>query len=239
MLCLGIGLCLPCSQPLLEGQEGSLTGKGGLGPFVWAPRVLARYSSASPLSQFVVNCNSIQSMPTITFVISGSPLPLPPSTYVLNVRMHSGLHGHGIGWAQTAVPCPRSCLDTYGESPVAGLRVNKKPEDPASVMEYRVGTSCGERLLYAKMLYPYVFCLFRTMVTAPLGLRPPTCPPPVGSPCGLWEMSSSRNITLSMTWATIEWALPSLSRQVRGSCLHPHCRTLGLPYSFSGLTAAF
>ncbi|XP_040325378.1 pepsin B [Herpailurus yagouaroundi] len=33
---------------------------------------------------FVVNCNSIQSMPTITFVISGSPLPLPPSTYVLN-----------------------------------------------------------------------------------------------------------------------------------------------------------
>ncbi|XP_045883833.1 pepsin B [Meles meles] len=33
---------------------------------------------------FVVNCNSIQSLPTITFVISGTPLPLPPSTYVLN-----------------------------------------------------------------------------------------------------------------------------------------------------------
>uniref|UniRef100_A0A8C0QXY9 Pepsin B n=1 Tax=Canis lupus dingo TaxID=286419 RepID=A0A8C0QXY9_CANLU len=33
---------------------------------------------------FVVNCNSIQSMPTITFVISGSPLPLPPSAYVFN-----------------------------------------------------------------------------------------------------------------------------------------------------------
>ncbi|XP_032255765.1 pepsin B-like, partial [Phoca vitulina] len=33
---------------------------------------------------YVVNCNSTQSMPTITFVISGSPLPLPPSTYVLN-----------------------------------------------------------------------------------------------------------------------------------------------------------
>ncbi|XP_032737350.1 pepsin B-like [Lontra canadensis] len=32
----------------------------------------------------VVNCNSIQSLPTITFVISGTPLPLPPSTYVLN-----------------------------------------------------------------------------------------------------------------------------------------------------------
>ena len=142
MLCLGIGLCLPCSQPLLEGQEGSLTGKGGLGPFVWAPRVLARYSSASPLSQFVVNCNSIQSMPTITFVISGSPLPLPPSTYVLNVRMHSGLHGHGIGWAQTGVWYS-------GESPAAGLRVNKKPETPAGVMEYRMGTSSAEKPLYA------------------------------------------------------------------------------------------
>ncbi|XP_037354330.1 pepsin B-like [Talpa occidentalis] len=33
---------------------------------------------------YVVNCNSIESMPTITFVISGSQFPLPPSVYVLN-----------------------------------------------------------------------------------------------------------------------------------------------------------
>ncbi|KAM9106705.1 LOW QUALITY PROTEIN: pepsin B-like [Megaptera novaeangliae] len=33
---------------------------------------------------FVVNCDSVQSMPTITFIISGSHFPLPPSAYVLN-----------------------------------------------------------------------------------------------------------------------------------------------------------
>ncbi|XP_053745331.1 pepsin B-like [Panthera pardus] len=41
-------------------------------------------AEVSQYGDFVVNCNSIQSMPTITFVISGSPLPLPPSAYVLN-----------------------------------------------------------------------------------------------------------------------------------------------------------
>uniref|UniRef100_A0A667IPZ7 Peptidase A1 domain-containing protein n=1 Tax=Lynx canadensis TaxID=61383 RepID=A0A667IPZ7_LYNCA len=85
VLCLGIGFCLPCSQTASAGRSGRKSHRGrGLGPFVWAPRLLARSSSASPLSQFVVNCNSIQSMPTITFVIRGSPLPLPPSAYVLN-----------------------------------------------------------------------------------------------------------------------------------------------------------
>ncbi|XP_054420699.1 pepsin B [Pteronotus mesoamericanus] len=33
---------------------------------------------------FVVDCNSVQSLPTITFVISGSQFPLPPSAYVFN-----------------------------------------------------------------------------------------------------------------------------------------------------------
>ncbi|XP_027957971.1 pepsin B-like [Eumetopias jubatus] len=33
---------------------------------------------------YVVNCSSLQSMPTITFVISGTQLPLPPSAYVFN-----------------------------------------------------------------------------------------------------------------------------------------------------------
>ena len=85
------------NQPLLEGQEDSLTGKGEIRTLVWAHSPMALYSSASLLSQFVVNCNSIQSMPTITFVISGSPLPLPPSTYVLNVCIHPRLHEYGIG----------------------------------------------------------------------------------------------------------------------------------------------
>ncbi|XP_028359066.1 pepsin B isoform X2 [Phyllostomus discolor] len=33
---------------------------------------------------FVVDCSSVQSLPTITFVISGAQFPLPPSAYVLN-----------------------------------------------------------------------------------------------------------------------------------------------------------
>ncbi|ELK30793.1 PREDICTED: gastricsin [Myotis davidii] len=33
---------------------------------------------------FVVACNSVESLPTITFTISGSQFPLPPSAYVLN-----------------------------------------------------------------------------------------------------------------------------------------------------------
>ncbi|XP_006130476.1 pepsin B-like isoform X1 [Pelodiscus sinensis] len=33
---------------------------------------------------YVVNCNNVQNMPTITFVISGSQFPLPPSAYVFN-----------------------------------------------------------------------------------------------------------------------------------------------------------
>ncbi|XP_033008575.1 gastricsin-like [Lacerta agilis] len=34
--------------------------------------------------EYVVNCNYVQNMPTITFVISGSQFPLPPSAYVTN-----------------------------------------------------------------------------------------------------------------------------------------------------------
>ncbi|XP_074046429.1 pepsin B [Macrotis lagotis] len=33
---------------------------------------------------FVINCNYIQNMPTITFVINGSQFPLPPNAYVFN-----------------------------------------------------------------------------------------------------------------------------------------------------------
>ncbi|KAK1328928.1 hypothetical protein QTO34_011098 [Cnephaeus nilssonii] len=47
---------------------------------------------------FVVACNSVQSLPTITFIISGSQFPLPPSAYVLNVcqqrLLQAGDRGH-------------------------------------------------------------------------------------------------------------------------------------------------
>uniref|UniRef100_A0A7N5JKS0 Peptidase A1 domain-containing protein n=1 Tax=Ailuropoda melanoleuca TaxID=9646 RepID=A0A7N5JKS0_AILME len=65
----------------------------------------------------VVNCGSIQSMPTITFVISGSPLPLPPSTCVLNVSMHFRLQGYGIGWAPKLFHVHWGVTITYLPSP--------------------------------------------------------------------------------------------------------------------------
>nr|P81498.2 RecName: Full=Gastricsin; AltName: Full=Pepsinogen C-1; Flags: Precursor [Suncus murinus]BAB11753.1 pepsinogen C [Suncus murinus] len=36
--------------------------------------------------QLAVNCNSIQSLPTLTFIINGVQFPLPPSAYVLNTN---------------------------------------------------------------------------------------------------------------------------------------------------------
>ncbi|XP_003923041.1 gastricsin [Saimiri boliviensis] len=34
--------------------------------------------------QFLVNCNSIQNLPTLTFIINGVEFPLPPSSYILS-----------------------------------------------------------------------------------------------------------------------------------------------------------
>nr|XP_016848777.1 PREDICTED: gastricsin-like [Anolis carolinensis] len=34
--------------------------------------------------ELLVNCNNVQNMPTITFVINGAQFPLPPSAYVAN-----------------------------------------------------------------------------------------------------------------------------------------------------------
>ncbi|XP_004710817.1 gastricsin [Echinops telfairi] len=34
--------------------------------------------------QFLVNCNNIQNLPTLTFIINGVQFPLPPSAYILN-----------------------------------------------------------------------------------------------------------------------------------------------------------
>lgn len=65
---------------------------------------------ALPLSpQFVVNCNSIQNLPTFTFVINGVQFPLPPSSYILNVSAgprRLSQQGHE-GWEE-GVPCTTS-----------------------------------------------------------------------------------------------------------------------------------
>ncbi|KAK2494692.1 hypothetical protein MC885_002142 [Smutsia gigantea] len=50
---------------------------------------------------YVVNCNYVQSLPTITFIISGYQLPLPPSAYVVNKNGYCTL-----GIEATYLPSP-------------------------------------------------------------------------------------------------------------------------------------
>lgn len=77
-------LCMPWTASVGRSRRVSQ----GLGPCLgFQPLVLC--ISASLLSQYVVNCNYVQSLPTITFIISGSQLPLPPSAYVINVCNYS------------------------------------------------------------------------------------------------------------------------------------------------------
>ncbi|CAK7298325.1 Pepsin B [Vulpes lagopus] len=79
---------------------------------------------------FVVNCNSIQSMPTITFVISGSPLPLPPSIYVLNEWLKNNGYGT-VGIEVTNLPSPMGSpcgfwdMSSSGNITVYDMAVNR------------------------------------------------------------------------------------------------------------------
>ncbi|VCX38084.1 unnamed protein product, partial [Gulo gulo] len=60
------------------------------------------------------------------------------------------------------------------------------------------------------------------MASAPLGSRPPTCPPVVASTCGSSGVSSSGPTIPSSTLATTGWALlllPRLSAQTPGFLL--------------------
>lgn len=36
--------------------------------------------------QYMVDCSQVNSLPTLSFVISGVALPLPPSAYIIQVR---------------------------------------------------------------------------------------------------------------------------------------------------------
>lgn len=88
---LGTRPCLPLPERDSVGRsrrESHRKRGWGVGPLSGS-RFPELCSFGSSLSQFVVNCNSVQNMPTITFIISGSQFPLPPSAYVLNVRIHS------------------------------------------------------------------------------------------------------------------------------------------------------
>lgn len=99
---LGIRPCLPLPERDSVGRsrrESHRKRGRGMGPLSgsWSP---ALCSFASSLSQFVVNCNSVQNMPTVTFIISGSQFPLPPSAYVLNVRITPRIPANVTGWAR-------------------------------------------------------------------------------------------------------------------------------------------
>lgn len=50
--------------------------------------------------QYLVDCNNVQNLPTLTFVISGVQFPLSPSAYILSVS--AGLRGCATspGWEE-------------------------------------------------------------------------------------------------------------------------------------------
>lgn len=62
-------------------------------PSPQAPRHPELPATLSP--QYAVECSQIHSLPTITFVINGTALPLRPSAYVLNVRISQQPHPAG------------------------------------------------------------------------------------------------------------------------------------------------
>lgn len=83
----------------------------GLGPRVGGQALWGELRARPLLLQLVVNCNSIQSLPTLTFVINGVQFPLPPSAYVLNVSPGARASGSAMaGWGnpECGVPYPSS-----------------------------------------------------------------------------------------------------------------------------------
>lgn len=196
--------------------------------------LVALYGFAFSAPQFVVACSSVPSLPTITFVISGSQFPLPPSAYVLNVSGPS----QGL-WLDGADSCPypSSHLGSYGES---RGRAGGEQEfrHPKGCQGRQGGGSLGEegRSLQRQWLYPGVPCPCRTAATAGWASRPLTCPPPRGSRCGSWGTSSSRSTTRSTTWPPTGWALPWPPRRQREAAVRtPHAGPawLGAPRTVS------
>ena len=93
-LCPGVRPGLPCSETASAGRWRRESHRKGGGAWALCLGPQPRRSAALPLlSLFVVNCDSVQSMPTITFIISGSHFPLPPSAYVFNIRIHPRVPG--------------------------------------------------------------------------------------------------------------------------------------------------
>lgn len=201
-------------KPLWEGQEESLTGKGGSGPEsgLQAPECYSFAFLSPSLWSTVTLCRACPPSPSSSAAPSSLCLPpLMSSTYIATAR----LPGYVTGWANS---CPVSQL-TSGQLwgiPRGRAEGEQEFRDPNGFQGTQGGASSGGgRSPQCSWLCPYVLCLLRTMATAGWGSRPLTCPPPMGSPCGFWETSSSRSITLSMIWPTVGWALPSPPRQER------------------------
>ena len=203
---------------------------GGLGPFVWAPSPgvlqhclfsLCLWSTATP-------CRACPPSPSSSVGPISHCLPLPmSSTYVFTPGSLDCVFGWAQGWSVSQLTSGLLWAITRGRA-----EGEQEVRDPQASRNIGWGAFPWERPLQCNWWCPHVLCLFRTIVTACWGLRPLTCPPPAGSLCGFWAMSSSRSITLSSMWPTIMWALPSPLRLVQGRCLHLPAtspRTLQLP----------
>lgn len=160
-------------------------------PSPQAPRHPELPATLSP--QYAVECSQIHSLPTITFVINGTALPLRPSAYVLNVCISQQPHPAGSRRERTW------CCFFLGGMAMLSFPVRA---DPTPLQ------GAGAFLGPDSPLFP----LCRAMVTAPLASRPPTWAPSTGSRSGFWVTSSSRSITPSSTWRKTASASPHRRR---------------------------
>lgn len=116
VLHLGVRPGLPVSATVSAGWwRRESHRKRGPWALFWAHS--PRHSAALPfLSQFVVSCDCVESLPTITFTISRSQLPLPPSAYVFNVRIHPRIPAYVLRWAQRLFCVPARIWAPMGVS---------------------------------------------------------------------------------------------------------------------------
>ena len=116
VLPMGVRPGLPVSATVSAGQWGRESHrKRGPWALFWAhsPR---RSAALSLLSQFVVSCDSVQSLPTITFTIGRPQLPLPPSTYVFNVHIRPRVPACVPRWVQRLFCVPARIWAPMGDS---------------------------------------------------------------------------------------------------------------------------
>lgn len=227
VLRMGVRPGLPVSATVSARRWGRESHrKRGPWALLWAHS--PRHSAAlSLLSQFVVSCDSVESLPTITFTIGRPQLPLPPSAYVFNVHIHPRVPACVPGWAQRLFCVPARIWAPMGDSQGQDWGWTRS-QGPPGVVGHGVGDiSMGQGLCNAPGDGLSTVSSERWLLHAgdwghlPVLLQQGA---PVDSG---WCLP--QGVLLSLTWPTTRWALTSPPRGVWGSHLHSPWGLCGCP----------